>query len=214
MKVGISLACALAAASSVAELEAVVERDGANVVAAATGFSDGLVANEYVLGVAAERASALDPGALRAVEWLRRRNARAPEPDRVRFYGLAPSLGAGAVDTVERYLAEVDPELARRAERSLWALAEHRDVDHAGRGIAEVVRGLDARRAQYIATSGRWSYELARQQARVLEQAVALRRAPRQERAQVLERFELENLDWVRRAEGPDARLVIWAGEA
>ena len=172
-------------------------------------------------------------GTQSAVDWMRARNDGSGEREKLRFYGMDGSQGWSGVETSLAYTCEfldtVDPDAASAFRDALLPLARSlvlSNVDEASRDdLRELACGLDRLESHfrveamhYIARAGFDAYDWAHQAAivarRIGAMLVAVRESPeRRFRTwwNMRDACMAEQLLWVLRREGPDAKLLVAA---
>ncbi|MEM4781447.1 MAG: erythromycin esterase family protein [Halalkalicoccus sp.] len=199
------------------------------------GFTETLAIDNYVVrgeGDPREALAGLDlwpwntEEMLALVEWLREFNADRPLDDRVRFYGFDAQFVEKPVVAVREYLSAVDPDgLAEiaddicsleskdvRGER--YAVAKEH-VDAAEATVAALTDRFERREDEYVDTTSRNAYDLARRQLRTIEQATEFARASHEHdeprgAVSLRDEYMVENVAWILNHEDRD-RIVLWA---
>ena len=160
------------------------------------------------------------------VDWLRVHNENRPPERRAAFHGLdVYSLGA-SIESVLRYLDEVDPEAAKAARRRYGCLTPWQD-EPAAYGWAvtygkkhpcedkaiEQLNELLAHRLDYLRQDGEAFFDAA-QNARIVRAAEQYYRIMYRGAAEswnLRDRHMFETLQALLRAGGPEAKAVVWA---
>lgn len=171
-----------------------VEKQGLRLFAIEANFPETLTMNEYVLGGEGTPEKALDgmyfwtwntESVVAFAEWLREFNDGRPLDDRVRFHGIDAQYTAGAIERLDAFLAEVDPDLHAAVAPDLSAADdegkttdEHmsaHDPDATDRLIERLTAAFDERAATYAAVTDERTTALARRCLDTIEQARARR---------------------------------------
>lgn len=173
---------------------------------------------------------------LAMIEWMRAFNDGRQEGDRVRFYGFDAQFTAGPARALEDYLGTVDPEVLDEHEATLAMLADEgldenggldanedgeddeaaveARFEHAEQLVAALFNRFEERETAYVEASSRNAYDLAVRHLRVLDQALGVRRAQRDDDAETLirrrDRAMAENASWILDHERHD-RVALWA---
>ena len=208
-------------------LRLLVEEKGFTEFAIEASFPDTEAINEFVLtGRGDPRRVLAGQGfwtwtteeVLDMVLWMRAHNARGGRP--VTFRGFDMQHPAPSMDAVVDYLRTVDPAEAEAVAAlyapyrpySTWttiggyqsAPFETRTLSRAN--VAEVIRRLEASRAQLEARTSAAAFALAHRHARVVVQAEGVHAGTAQR-----DQYMAENAAWLLDQAGPEARMVLWA---
>jgi len=182
----------------------------------------------------------LNPETVEFIEWLRAHNAAVTAPDKVRTFGMDIGYPAAAIfdtlaylDRVDATFAVPDRELVAGIGRRLQEVRFGSLTKSAMYGSSDVYDALDAatkerfrlafteivarlaqRRAQYIASSSHALYERMLRYATVVLQAHGVIDVRSSNLGLANDRRDLafaENITWIARQVGRDARLVVLA---
>src|SRR5699024_9133126 len=171
-----------------------VEKQGLRLFAIEANFPETLTMNEYVLDGEGTPEEALDgmyfwtwntESIVAFAEWLREFNEERPLDDRVRFHGIDAQYTAGAVERLDTFLAEVDPDLHEAVAQDLSAADDEgettdepmsaHDPDATDRLVERLTSAFDGRAATYAAATDERTTALARRCLDTIEQARARR---------------------------------------
>ena len=221
-----------------------IARRGFNVIAVEADWPDAYRVNRWVRGASDDSSAEQALGdfvrfprwmwrntdVVEFTAWLRERNLRTPEAERVGFYGLDLYSLHRSIEAVLAYLGKVDPEDARRA-RERYSCFEMFGGDPQAYGYAST-RGFSAdcedevtaqlvdlrRRAlDYANRDGRIAadeYFLAEQNARLVANAETYYRAMFGSHVQswnVRDRHMMETLESLVQHTGRESKAVVWA---
>ena len=221
-----------------------IARRGFNVIAVEADWPDAYRVNRWVRGASDDSSAEQALGdfvrfprwmwrntdVVEFTAWLRERNLRTPEAERVGFYGLDLYSLHRSIEAVLAYLAKVDPEDARRA-RERYSCFEMFGGDPQAYGYAST-RGFSAdcedevtaqlvdlrRRAlDYANRDGRIAadeYFFAEQNARLVANAETYYRAMFGSHVQswnVRDRHMMETLESLVQHTGRESKAVVWA---
>ena len=170
------------------------------------------------------------------LQWMREYNCRAPDSEKIRFYGMDGSEGwthtATAVRAACAYLDRVDPDYAASLRQSLEPLAESitlytladtptkrfRELVHR---LTDLVGNFEIWKLQYIESSSNedfdWAYRFALVARQICTMLCTFRANPDDSlRAwnNIRDFSMASNLKWILDREGPDARLFLGAHNA
>ena len=221
-----------------------IARRGFNVIAVEADWPDAYRVNRWVRGASDDSSAEQALGdfvrfprwmwrntdVVEFTAWLRERNLRTPEAERVGFYGLDLYSLHRSIEAVLAYLGKVDPEDARRA-RERYSCFEMFGGDPQAYGYAST-RGFSAdcedevtaqlvdlrRRAlDYANRDGRIAadeYFFAEQNARLVANAETYYRAMFGSHVQswnVRDRHMMETLESLVQHTGRESKAVVWA---
>lgn len=195
--------------------------------------------NRYVTGQSDASAAALVDGlyfwtvdaqeVVDVIEWMRQYNAGVPAAQQVQFFGIDMQYPGGAIDSVEGFVARVDPARASyvtsridcirpfrnngplyKTSRAIYAAKSASDKQACATALAEV-RELIATTSAYKAAEPA-RYEAALHSARLIQQFESMI-APASSFASSVARDKAmaENAQWILDQAGSSAKLVIWA---
>src|SRR5262245_8464119 len=216
-------------------IEYCVTELGFNIIAFEALYGSTLAVNDYVLGGKGSATEALARGlrldfwnteeVLALVEWVRAWNARHDR--KVKFYGFDMQWAPPAARHLVDYLRQVAPDLAAASEVPLAPLlcnerlgcSEVRALAGAARVailtcVKTILSAFDAARVPWINRSSDLEWHLARLSAVNIEQNV---RAPAGSHYQMFtwrDRCMADNVRGVLEAEGPHAKVLLWAHNA
>ncbi|MBL8843588.1 MAG: erythromycin esterase family protein [Planctomycetes bacterium] len=218
-------------------LEYLVAECGFTQFAMEANWPESLAVNDYVLHGTGDAKRALaglyfwtwnTEEVLALIEWMRAWNADPAHATKVQFAGVDMQVITVAARATLDYLQKAAPSLAEQQEARLTRLANLRtsspqhgqpgSKSHA-QGIEEqaaldaLVAAFDEEMDAWLLESSEEEWAIARQQAVVMAQA---HRAglPNDEGLSGFEwrdRCMAENLRWLLRQGGPEARVVVWA---
>ena len=221
-----------------------IARRGFNVIAVEADWPDAYRVNRWVRGASDDSSAEQALGdfvrfprwmwrntdVVEFTAWLRERNLRTPQAERVGFYGLDLYSLHRSIEAVLAYLGKVDPEDARRA-RERYSCFEMFGGDPQAYGYAST-RGFSAdcedevtaqlvdlrRRAlDYANRDGRIAadeYFFAEQNARLVANAETYYRAMFGSHVQswnVRDRHMMETLESLVQHTGRESKAVVWA---
>jgi erythromycin esterase len=203
-------------------LEYLVSEQGFTVFAIEANWPESLAVDDYVLHGTGDPAEALaglyfwtwnTEEVLDMIRWMRAYNADPAHARKVRFLGFDMQTARVAGPAVAAYLEKVDPAYAKEVAGTLAGLREAaRDPTPASAAELSSAKALlarfDARSDAYVAASSQREWDLARQQAVIVEQVAELgagRASDYRDRAMA------DNVGWILAHEPAGARMVVWA---
>ncbi len=221
--------------------EFLVEQMGFTALAVETGYSESLVADDYVLGRTGDRRKAVaaafswsnSPSEENAqlLDWMKSYNDRSSTKRAVRFYGMDLTGGRNgtfpvarlAVDGALQYLATVDRERSRQLHRVLDSLLDRFNTsgyttlseverNEVSGALADMLGAFERERTQYIARSSSAAYHRGCQNAVVARQLDENFRAQTRVNPQPRRNASMaRNLRWISEQEGPSGRILVFA---
>jgi erythromycin esterase len=206
-------------------LEYLVSEQGFTVFAIEANWPESLAVDEYVLHGTGDPAKALaglyfwtwnTEEVLDMIRWMRAYNADPAHARKVRFLGFDMQTARVAVPAVAAYLEKVDPAYAKEVAGTLAGLRETaREASPESAAALSAARDLlarfDARRDAYVGASSRREWDLARQQAVIVEQVAELGPGSAPD---YRDRAMAENVGWILAHEPAGTRMVVWAHNA
>jgi erythromycin esterase len=198
-------------------LEYLVEKQGFTVFAIEANWPESLAINDYVLHGKGDAKTALagiyfwtwdTEEVLEMIEWMRRYNADPRHRRKVEFQGFDMQTTKVALERTFEYLASVDATFADQMRPSLAAFSESTADAAAGEALAEVERRFDADRKAWVKAKGQPAWTLARQHARILRQAQAMRSGGG---TNARDEAMAANTRWLLEQYPKGTRMVMWA---
>lgn len=203
-------------------LEYLVSEQGFTVFAIEANWPESLAVDDYVLHGTGDPAKALaglyfwtwnTEEVLDMIRWMRAYNADPAHARKVRFLGFDMQTARVAVPAVAAYLEKVDPAYAKEVAGTLAGLRETaREASPASAAALSAARDLlarfDARRDAYVGASSRREWDLARQEAAIVEQVAELGPGSAPD---YRDRAMAENVGWILAHEPAGTRMVVWA---
>ena len=213
-----------------------VERQGLRVFTIEANLPETLAMNDYVLHGEGTPESALDgmyfwtwnaESVVAFAEWLRAFNEGRPLDDRVRFHGVDAQYTSGAVEHIDSFLAEADPDLRATMAPDLAAADDGGEIteeymsahnpEATDRLIERLTTAFDERTTEYAAVTSERTTTLARRCLHTIERARARRIARETEgheaAMRVREAAMADNVAWFLDRETHD-RLALWAHDS
>ena len=151
------------------------------------------------------------------IRWIKDYNSDPSHPRKVRFYGFDIQNESMAAERVLSYLERVDPDFWAQAVGRVGEISdpflvrsfrvrpeEQRRASAAFLG--KVLERFDENEAEYTGATSPTEWALARQHARVAQQAILDRIEP-----DLRDEAMAENILWILDQEGEDGKLVVWA---
>jgi erythromycin esterase len=202
-----------------------IESGNFSAVATTASFAEALEVDAYVRGdpgTARETLSAAIPDEpvaeplVEFVEWMREHNQHLSRP--AGFWGLDSGSPAASIVPALRFLERVDPEAAAGRRRDLEAAGLIADGQPGSpesdpRSRADAVRALlnllSERREEYSAAGSAGEWDLALRHAVVAQQAIP---GVWFDELASGNAGMAQNLLWLLDREGPEGRIVVWAG--
>jgi len=208
--------------------EFLVSEMGFTVLGMETTMPEAFDLNRYVLSGEGDPVKALSnthywkydtEEVLGLVQWMRQYNANPAHSRKLKFYGFDMQFAARAARVTVSYLRRVDPKEAAILQRTLdllsnplaiedFALSKTRIRQFAATAAA-IVSDFDKRKQQYVQRSSTPEWSVARQHAQILAQCMESLR-PGADGA-LRDRYMAENIEWILREEGGDAKIALWA---
>ncbi len=219
-----------------------VDHHGFTTLVFECGVVESKCTHDYVQGLHDDRDRAhlgidstfgLWRGTQSIVDWMRERNERSDECDKVRFYGMDGSQGWSGAESSLAYacdfLEEVDPAAASAFGDALLPLARSLDLSSVSEATTEDLReltyGIDrletrfrVEALRYITQAGFDAFDWAQRAVVVAHRISAMLGAVREMPDKQFRTWwnmrdacMAEQLLWILRREGPDAKLVIGA---
>ena len=204
--------------------EFLVEQMGFTIFALEANMPEARSINDYVLNGKGESKAALyglyswpwkTGELLDMIEWMRTYNANPEHQHKIKFYGFDMQVANRAISNVICYLRNADPEYAIQAEELLSKVPqteferEHfSDTPATSQWIVEQIGEVMVHIDQQPHKGKGWIE--ARQDARVIQQAVQMLRAGDQQVA-LRDEAMAENVAWILEQEGPAAKIMLWA---
>ncbi len=205
-------------------LEFLVTQMGFNVFAIEATFPESFEINKYILTGQGDPAKALaglyfwtinTEEVLDMIQWMRKYNAEPTHLKKIKFYGFDMQFPEKAALFVMAYLKKVDPMQAKHIEDQLAIVRNERRSepfkkmprdaqDRLCSQIAKILRMLDQNKPEYIAQSSIEEWSIARQHLRVIQQYYS-------GGLKMRDQAMAENILWIKKHEGPTARMVVWA---
>ena len=165
------------------------------------------------------------------IGWMRQWNSTAPESRQVHFLGFDMQYPGVAMDSVEAYVARVDPDVAGLVSDRYGCLAPFSNTGgstpdpngystlpsttraECAAALQEVYDSLSSHAASYQAVSSPAMYEARLHDARLVQQFEAMASVANQPAAMSRSRDAsmAENVQWIRDHADPDAKIVLWA---
>ena len=212
-------------------LEFLVSEMGFNLFGIEATMPESFDINDYVLNGHGDPAKALagiyfwtwdTQEVLDMITWMRAYNAEPAHRTKVKFYGFDMQSPTRAAKVMLSYLHKVDPQTAANAEKNLQVLMNpytaarffvmSKEVKGAAAEASRAaLANFDSRKADYIKRSNAGEWEIARQHAQVLAQAIETYSVALPEGSAVRDRAMAENVRWILNHEGPEAKIVLWA---
>lgn len=219
---------------------------GCRLVALEANFPETLAINEYVVHGEGDPEAALEGvyfwtwkvEAVRdLLEWLREFNAGRPLDDRVRFHGVDVQYTAGAVERLEAFLRDADPDLLDRVDDDLAAVdgrgvPPHQDEDasEAAAAATDLVPRLRDRlrenREEYVGATSERDVAFAERFVIVIDRATEYRAALREwsdagapeddyptRALSIRDEMMADNAAWLLERADTD-RLALWAHDS
>ncbi len=155
--------------------------------------------------------------ALDLVRWIKNYNADPSHLRKVRFYGFDIQYESMATQRALKYLERVDPNFWAQAVERLGEIADpflvrsfrvrpEEQRRASATFLSKVLERFDENKAEYTGATGPTEWALARQHARVAQQAILNRIEP-----DLRDESMAENILWILDQEGEDGKLVVWA---
>jgi len=211
-------------------LEFLVNEMGFNLFAIEATMPESFDINDYVLNGHGDPAKALagiyfwtwdTQEVLDMIKWMRAYNADPAHRNKVKFYGFDMQSPTRAARVMLSYLRKVDPQTAANEEKNLRVLVNpytasqfftmSKEVKAAAAETSrDALANLDSRKAEYLKRSSAPEWEIARQHAQVLAQAIDMY-SDLNGGSPIRDRAMAENVRWILNHEGPDAKIVLWA---
>lgn len=215
-----------------------VEKYDCRLFAIEANFSDALSINEYVTDgtdTAKERLISSNfhgpwkcKAVLDLIEWVRAFNKRNPD-DQIRFHGFDMQHNSQTASMLASYLDTVDPKILAEVKDDLNEI-ESSDVEQSDeetltiyadvcKRVSSTLAGRFAeRKSEYIGQTSPHSFERARHQVRLLEQAgrmvdSAVSGEQWSEQLRIRDEAMAENVAWLLEYESEDT-VAIWAHNA
>jgi erythromycin esterase len=203
-------------------LEYLVSEQGFTVFAIEANWPESLAVDDYVLHGTGDPAKALaglyfwtwnTEEVLDMIRWMRTYNADPAHARKVRFLGFDMQTARVAGPAVAAYLEKVDPAYAKEVAGTLAGLREaSQEATPASASALSSARALvarfDARGDAYVAASSQREWDLARQQAVIVEQVAELGAG---QAIEYRDRAMAENVGWILAHEPAGTRMVVWA---
>jgi len=157
------------------------------------------------------------------VEWMRDYNASGP--DSLGFYGFDMQYPVYAMDVVEAFVADVNPDTLAWVQANYDCYRTHRVPgttryenltssyhDTCGTRVDSVATLLDAQTSAYTAASNERKMAFVRQHARIVDQSEHRDTIEDPlESVEFRDRAMADNTLWLLDWLGPDAKIVLWA---
>ena len=160
---------------------------------------------------------------LEMIRWMRKYNSDPRHEKKVKFYGFDAQIPSCAPPGCAVFLAKVDAELPPGTKEVLstlanpflatsfdpLVLAKNQAASNAVRAVVEI---LDRQKTEYIERTSAEEWAVARQHARVLSHALAIKN-PKDMQAGSRERDRAmaDNIRWILEHEGPGTKMAVWA---
>jgi erythromycin esterase len=149
------------------------------------------------------------------IKWMRKYNEDPMHPQKIKFYGFDMQFPEKAASFAVAYLKGVDSKQAKDIEKQLAIIKNQprserfrklpKEIESAlCLHIANILKIFDDNKKEYITNSTNEEYDIARQHLRLLQQYYS---GGMRMRDQAM----AENVLWIKRHEGFNARMVIWA---
>lgn len=207
--------------------------EGFNVFALEIGQVEARAINDYVLDGKGDARSALGRASmwvweteeiLELIEWMRAWNTEPSHTPKLRFVGFDMQSSFAAFEAVQRFLELLAPEdgvawlaplevlRSQAGIDAFLALSKERQAEVVA-AAATLVEQFDASRARWEAATSQAAFAVARQDARVLQQA-AVYFAPGEMTArgsELRDEAMAENIKWLRDQLSPGERMVVSA---
>jgi len=165
------------------------------------------------------------------IEWMRDWNATASEAHKVHFLGFDMQYPGNAMDSIEAYVARVDPDAAGYVGERYECLGPFRNTagsapDPSGysalsstaksacaTALQEVYDMIASHAAAYEAASSIARYEAVLHAARLVQQFETVASVANQGSAtgRARDAAMAENVEWIREHAPPNAKIVLWA---
>ena len=216
-------------------IEYLVTEKGFNLFALECPFGEAFDVNQYILegiGTPEEALAGIyfwtwdTNEVVELLKWMRSYNADPSHLNKIKFYGFDMQDPERAARFMLAYLQKADPQLAQEvlpelnilqitfSEPKLMGRRPYipKEYDEAGLiKIRRVMKAFEDNREDYISTTGREEFELAKQHARQVEMWIEGNVNEGQNYVDVRESGQAENIKWVLDYEGDNSRAIVWA---
>ncbi|HLX08860.1 MAG TPA: erythromycin esterase family protein [Thermoanaerobaculia bacterium] len=204
-------------------LEYLVSELGFTVFAIEANWPESLAVDDFVQHGTGDPAKALaglyfwtwnTEEVLDMIRWMRAYDADPAHLRKVRFLGFDMQTAKVAAAVVAAYLEKVDPAYAKERASDLaeWRRDRRAQAPAASAGAPAAAKAMvaefDARQDAWIAASSRREWDLARQHAVIVAQAVELATGKGPE---LRDRDMADNAAWILAHEPAGTRMVVWA---
>lgn len=165
------------------------------------------------------------------IQWMRDWNETAPAERQLHFLGFDMQYPGNSMDSVEAYVARVDPDAVAYVQGRYECLDPFRNTatsspdpnsystlastskEACATALQEVYDMMTSRAASYRAASSTGKYDVMLHAARLVQQFEAMASVANQAAAASRSRDAAmaENVRWIRDHAEPDAKIVLWA---
>ena len=208
-------------------LEYLVSDLGFNVFAIEANFPEALRMNQYVLTGEGDPSKVLSglhfwtwdtQEVLEMVRWMRLYNSDPKHCNKLKFYGIDMQYGEQAKNDVLAYLTTVDPQYLQVARVQLQfandqVSSRHDVADVEALKYRAAVEGLlkhmRDHRQKYVASFGEGKWEMAYQEALIIQQNTEFILSKRIDSAR--DKAMADNAIWLLQHEANGSKMVLWA---
>lgn len=202
-----------------------VEEKGYRVFLMEATFGECQLVNDYLqsgTGTALDALKAMEGNGWQTIEvlemlkWMRTFNKDRSGNDNIRFYGFDLIYTKQSTLAFLDFLKIVEPNKAEELSDKLDDFAANRlhfygaspterQLEKWENELSPVVEDFEENEKQYSAKTSEEIYQIARQNLRILEQALAILKGYDRDE------FQAENVKWIMNYEVPGAKAMIWA---